>query len=532
MPLLQRVGKDKVINHHHEVPYRVLQKQYIFGDNDNWNLIIQGDNLEGLKSLLPQYEGKIKCIYIDPPYNTGNEGRVYNDNMNHPKIKKRLWQIVGKDGEDFNRHDKWLCMMYPRLKLLHKLLKDDGVIFISIDDNEQANLKLILDEIFWGNSFIWNLILQKSINWIVNRNNLAIQHEYLLAYWKKETKLSWIKPSEKYLSKFNKEDEYGQYKIDGILMKKWADSTRESSPNLFYPLYYNPHTWKVFSEEQVWTKEIYPIKSNWTEGRWTRGKEKVRNDGHRLYASEKWTIYIKDYIESRSEIPFKSILLDVWYINNKATNEVKEIFWDKAFDTPKPLLYIQDLIKLSTNSWDIILDSFAGSWTTAHAVLNLNKEEKGDRRFILLELMDYADTITAERMKRVIKGYGEGNKFVEGTGGGFSYYTLWEKLFDEDNNLNENLELETIKEYIRYTETKQNYNSHSKPYFLWTYKSSDYFFYYESNKTTILDLDFLTLIHRKSEFTIIYADLCYLSKEFQNQHKLIFKKIPRDITRF
>ena len=139
MPSLHRIGKDKVINHHHEVPYRVLQKQYDFGDAKSGNMIIHGDNLEWLKSLLPQYEGKIKCIYIDPPYNTGNEWRVYNDNMNHPKIKKRLGQIVGKEWEDFNRHDKWLCMMYPRLKLLHKLLRDDGVIFISIDDNEQAN---------------------------------------------------------------------------------------------------------------------------------------------------------------------------------------------------------------------------------------------------------------------------------------------------------------------------------------------------------------------------------------------------------
>lgn len=160
MPTLEWIGKDKVINHHQEVPYRVLERTYSYDengrreeDNGSENKIIHGDNLEALKSLLPQYEGKIKCIYIDPPYNTGNEGWVYNDNVNHPKIKKWLGEVVGKEGEDLSRHDKWLCMMYPRLKLLHRLLAKDGAIFISIDDNEQANLKLICDEIFGANNF-------------------------------------------------------------------------------------------------------------------------------------------------------------------------------------------------------------------------------------------------------------------------------------------------------------------------------------------------------------------------------------------
>ena len=156
MPTLHRIGKEKVVNHHHDVPYKVLDHEYSFADGvqsqdekADGNMIIQWDNLEALKSLLPKYEGKVKCIYIDPPYNTGNEWRVYNDNSNHPKIKKWLWEVVWKEGEDLTRHDKWLCMMYPRLKLLHKLLRDDGVIFVSIDDNEQAHLKLMMDEVFW-----------------------------------------------------------------------------------------------------------------------------------------------------------------------------------------------------------------------------------------------------------------------------------------------------------------------------------------------------------------------------------------------
>ena len=144
MPTLEWIGKSKVINHHQKVPFRVLERKYSFDengqhseDNGSENMIIRGDNLEALKALLPRYEGRVKCIYIDPPYNTGNEGWVYNDNVNDPKIKKWLGEVVGKEGEDLTRHDKWLCMMYPRLKLLQKLLADDGAIFISIDDNEQ-----------------------------------------------------------------------------------------------------------------------------------------------------------------------------------------------------------------------------------------------------------------------------------------------------------------------------------------------------------------------------------------------------------
>ena len=161
MPTLNWIGKDKVVNHHNEVPYRVLEKQYTFGDTpDSGNMIIHGDNLEALKALLPKYEGRIKCIYIDPPYNTGNEGWVYNDNVNDPHIKKWLGQVVGTEVEDLTRHDKWLCMMYPRLVLLQRLLSDDGVIFISIDDNEQASLRFLCDEIFGRDNFVSQLTIE------------------------------------------------------------------------------------------------------------------------------------------------------------------------------------------------------------------------------------------------------------------------------------------------------------------------------------------------------------------------------------
>lgn len=159
MPTLEWIGKEKVINHHQDVPFRLLEKKYTYNAESSENMIIHGDNLLALKSLLPQYEGRVDCIYIDPPYNTGSEKWVYNDNVNDPRIKKWLGEVVGTEGEDLSRHDKWLCMMYPRLKLLYKLLSEQGVIFISIDDNELANLRLIGDEIF-GKNLVCMLVME------------------------------------------------------------------------------------------------------------------------------------------------------------------------------------------------------------------------------------------------------------------------------------------------------------------------------------------------------------------------------------
>ena len=191
MPTLEWIGKDKVVNHHQEVPYRVLERQYSYDeagchteDNGSENMIIHGDNLEALKALLPQYEGKIKCIYIDPPYNTGNEGWVYNDNVNDPKIKKWLGEVVGKEGEDLSRHDKWLCMMYPRLKLLQKLLAADGVIFISIDDTEYANLKLVCDEIFGAGCFVSNISWQRTYSTRNDSKGIVNEVEHIIVYSK------------------------------------------------------------------------------------------------------------------------------------------------------------------------------------------------------------------------------------------------------------------------------------------------------------------------------------------------------------
>ena len=234
MPSLNWIGKDKVLNHHNEVPYRVLNKKYSYGDDDAGNMIIHGDNLEALKSLLPKYEGKIKCIYIDPPYNTGNEGWIYNDNVKDPQIAKWLGEVVGKEGDDLSRHDKWLCMMYPRLRLLQKLLSPDGVIFVSIDDIEVSYLRLVMDEIFGKSKFIAQLIWKSRQN-KDNRNitNVSIDHEYVLCYGSKLRGVA--RKTEQYKNPDN--DPRGPWASANMA----GLATAEARPNLHYDLI-NPQT--------------------------------------------------------------------------------------------------------------------------------------------------------------------------------------------------------------------------------------------------------------------------------------------------
>ena len=212
MPTLEWIGKEKVVNHHLDVPYRVLERQYSFdengqheADNGSENMIIRGDNLEALKALLPRYEGRVKCIYIDPPYNTGNEGWVYNDNVNDPKIKKWLGEVVGKEGEDLTRHDKWLCMMYPRLKLLQKLLAEDGVIFISIDFHEQPVMRLIMDEIFGVSNYVSEIACVNKPSGRSDDKYIATAHESIIVYRKSPLlTLGGFEPEEKITKRYNK----------------------------------------------------------------------------------------------------------------------------------------------------------------------------------------------------------------------------------------------------------------------------------------------------------------------------------------
>ena len=529
MPTLNWIGKDKVVNHHLEVPFHVLERQYSFDaegrhaeDNGSENMIIHGDNLLALKSLLPKYEGKIKCIYIDPPYNTGNESWVYNDNVNDPQMQRWLHQVVGKEGEDLSRHDKWLCMMYPRLKLLQRLLAEDGVIFISIDDNEQANLKLICDEIFGQNSFITQVVWQKRTSPDA-RKILSSGHEYILIYCKNYEKRDTL---------FNKleldEEDKKKFKNpDNDPRGAWVstDCTAQAghgTANQFYVLT-TPMGRKIeLPESLCWRYTQERMKEQISEGRIWFGKDGKGVPRKKTYLSER---------EGKN--------LWSWWTNKEvghtqeATKEISAILGKSGlFDYPKPLRLIHRIIQIATAPDSIILDSFAGSGTTAHAVLNMNKTDGGNRKFICVEMMDYADTITAERVKRVINGYGEGKKAVVGTGGSFSFYELGEPLLI-DEQLNEAVSSEKIREYIYYMETRQELPeaSAAEPMLLGVHHGAAYYFNYEKQAGTTLNRAFLRTIRTRAEAYVIYADTCVLSEHELEKYHITFKKIPRDIAR-
>lgn len=529
MPTLEWIGKDKVINHHQDVPYRVLERIYSYDengqhdeDNDSENMIIRGDNLEALKALLPKYEGRVKCIYIDPPYNTGNEGWVYNDNVNDPKIKKWLGEVVGKEGEDLSRHDKWLCMMYPRLRLLHKLLSEDGAIFISIDDNEYANCKLICDEIFGGHCFITDAVWRSSDN--SNNNSLKFSEDYnhTLIYAKNP---AW-KPN--FIDDSSKRKHFKN--PDNDPRGPWFDGNPVNNPG-----------WRPNLQFDITTPNGNIIKHPQNGWRWSMEtiQEKLQT-GELRFSEDQTRLIRRTYLYELGGLTPSNLWMDLETTGHtrRAKYDLKKIFPEvkvtDLFSTPKPSLLIEYILRLATDSNSLILDSFAGSGTTAHAVLNMNKADGGNRKFILVEMMDYAESITAERVKRVINGYGEGKNAVEGTIGNFSFYDLGDTLLLSDGNLNEEVGESKIREYIWYTETKEAMTdvvAEGEPYCLGTSRDTAYYFYYKKDEITTLDYDFLSTVKTKAAGYIIYADLCTISDEELKKWNITFKKIPRDIAK-
>ena len=589
MPTLEWIGKSKVINHHQDVPFRVLERKYSFDengqhneDNGSENMIIRGDNLEALKALLPRYEGRVKCIYIDPPYNTGNEGWVYNDNVNDPKIKKWLGEVVGKEGEDLTRHDKWLCMMYPRLKLLQKLLSDDGVIFISIDDTECSNLILICNEIFGASNFVANISWQRTYSPRNDSKGIVSEVEHLVLFSKNpgwqpnklprtEAMDSRYKNPDNDVAPWKSSDAFapGAATHQGMVYAIQHPFTGE----MLYPS--NGRCWRyqqssMLEYMQGWCN--YRLENLHDEKERARvcgtDESAIRKDvlaivleeplevsaakAQEVYDRGRWPgfyftkggrggIARKTYLENvGGRLPTNLWMYEETGHTDEAKKELISLFGGRSpFDTPKPTRLLDFVLKVAGTSETLMLDSFAGSGTTAHAVLNMNKADGGHRKFILVEMMDYADSITAERVKRVIRGYGEGKNAVEGTGGNFSFYDLGEPLLVGDC-LNEAVSPEKIREYIWFMETRTSFNAEfgmrnaelgGNPYYLGIHNHTGYYFYYEPQRVTVLDYAFLSTITEKADGTVIYADRYSISEDKLAKMGVTFKKIPRDISR-
>jgi adenine-specific DNA-methyltransferase len=548
MPTLHWIGKDKVVNHHHDVPFRVLDHQTHFSSRDQpttpGNKIIHGDNLEALKALLPEYEGKVKCIYIDPPYNTGKEGWIYNDSVKHPKIEKWLGKVVGSEGDDLTRHDKWLCMMYPRLVLLQRLLREDGLIFISIDDNELQSLRFMCDDIFGSKNFITNFTWRTDGNFD-NQAKIKVNHEYIVCFSKDSNKFQFPKivdPNVEESSKLFKT------KIVNTIVKNGSKNPiSQVVLPVGFPAQFEEGT--LFQRDDAFpyfrsdveivnfkTQEQVIVESGWSSKRQlelfiSNSFEPVldtKGQKTQFYLTGNGAI---ESIKIRDDP--SHVISSLMNMSSTQSMSAELKLMGITFSFPKPTTLVKYLISTIQDDNAIILDSFTGSGTTAHAVLNLNAEDGGNRKFILIEMEDYAETITAERVRRVMNGYGEGKNAVAGTGGAFDYYELGEPLFLDDGNLNPAVPLTELRRYVWYTETRADFPTtlaEGTPH-LGTYEGTAYWFLYQPEEETTLDYDFLATVIQPAEQYLVYADNCLLSPEYLAEHDIVFKKIPRDLSR-
>lgn len=444
MPTLDWIGKAAVVNHHRKVPYHLLRcdRELSAGDPDAGNLLVQGDNLLALKALLPYYAGKVKCIYIDPPYNTGNENWVYNDNVNSPEIRQWLKQVVGKEGEDLSRHDKWLCMMYPRLALLRDFLTEDGAIFISIDDNEVQNLRAVMDEIFGARNFVATVIWQKIFSPKNSARHLSESHDYIVLYarnadeWKPNLIPREARQNNRYKNPDN--DPRGPW----------------TSGDLSARNYYGAGTYPIICPSgrviagppkgTYWrvSKETFAELDK--DGRVWWGKS-----GDNVPRLKRFLSEVKDGVVPETIWPHGDV--------GNTQEAKKELLAACAFDdsqsvfiTPKPLRLIGRILAIASDKDSLILDSFAGSGTTGHAVLAQNKADGGNRRFILVE-MDEAicRDVTAQRIRKAIEGYGD----TPGLGGGFRFCKLGAALFDEAGNIAGEVRFADLAAHVFFAET-------------------------------------------------------------------------------
>ena len=494
MPTLDFKGKQLVYAHHLSVPARTLEPDAkkslpLKGNKPSLddNLIIHGDNLHALKALMPRYAGRVKCIYIDPPYNTGNEGWIYNDNVNSPMMQEWLKDKGPVDGEDLERHDKWLCMMWPRLHLLRELLAEDGVIFVSIDDNEQHRLRMVMDEIFGEENFVATAIWQKIFSPKNSAKHFSEDHDFILVYardlaqWTPNT----LERSESAISRYKNPDNDPR--------GAWASS------DLTARNYYSHGTYEVTSPSGT---KFKPSVGNYF--RVSPEKfAKLDKEGRIWWGSDGSNMpRLKRYLSDVKEGVVPQTLwlhTDVGHTQDAKKELVSILHFEKSedvFNTVKPKSLVKRILQIASDQNSIILDSFAGSGTTAHAVLALNKEDGGNRKFILVECEDYANKITAERVRRVIKGVpkAKDESLRNGLDGSFTYCTLGEEISPEKMLTGENLpDYETLARHLVYTATGQAPDKIRKTtdkdgFF---YETSDRLFYliYEPNLTFLRSAD-------------------------------------------
>ncbi len=538
MPTLQFKGKNIIWNHHLSIPYHTLdevEKLNFQSEKADGNIIIEGDNLLALKALLPQYAGKIKCIYIDPPYNTGNEGWIYNDNVNSPMLKEWLGKEVGKD--DLTRHDKWLCMMVPRLKLLRELLSDDGAIFISIDDNEQHTLRMVLDELFGDENFITNIIWQKKYAASNDAKYFSDNHDFIICYAKKKlingNSTGWVRnllprtEKQDILYKFDSSDGKGFWRPDNLTVKTY-------SADYDYPIK-NPNTGKDYNptKGRCWLTNKETMKKWIDKGRVFFGKDGLGAPQLKRYFNE----------VQKGTVPLTIWLYDEVGHTDSSRKELKELFpdFDAPFDNPKPVGLIKRIIQLCSNPNDIILDSFAGSGTTMQAVMDLNIENKNIKRKCILIQMTEATAsepkknickdITRERVKRAIEKYGYDS--------GFQYYRVGIPI-DAETLLSGKLpEYKQFAEYVYYLCTGESLKNktaiNEKTYFVGEHADMVIYLVYKQDfeELTRMALN-LSLAEKiaagnQKKRIVVYAPACFLEEDYMREKNIEYVGIPYNL---
>lgn len=550
MPTLQFKGKNIIWNHHLSVPYHALDdvsKLSYKSEKANGNLIIEGDNLLALKALLPLYAGQIKCIYIDPPYNTGNESWVYNDNVSSPLLKEWFGKEVAKD--DLTRHDKWLCMITPRLKLLNELLTSDGTIFISIDDNEVHNLRNLMDEIFGEENFVACVANVNNPKGRSDEGDIATAHEYLLIYKKGQGKLGGWLPEEKVLKRYRKEASDGR-KWREIDLRKTGDNDRkEDRENLYYYFLYNEKTKDFYpTREEKIPKgyiQIKPLREDNSLGNWRweldTAEEKLDTLFPKLMPKRKvWSVFEMDYLQPDERIKPISAWMTKDVNSERGTEQFIELGFDKKdFPRPKPIGVIKRVLEIGTSidGNDIVLDCTAGSGTTAQALLDQNESDGGNRKFILVQMTEatpdepkknICKDVTRERVKRAIDKFGYKS--------GFEYMRVGLPM-DAESLLSGKLPaVEHFGSYIFYLCTGEKTSKPVKKieknlYLAGSQGNVDIYLIYSQDFEELtrlaLNLDMAEKIATSQQKRyIVYAPACFLDEDYLRSKQIEFVNIP------
>jgi len=555
MPSLNWIGKDAVVKHHKDVPFRLLEPvpELSCGEAGSGNLIVQGDNLHALKALLPRYAGQVKCIYIDPPYNTGNEGWAYNDNVNSPEIRKWLGEVVGKEGETLDRHDRWLCMMYPRLVLLRQFLREDGAIFVSIDDNEIAYLRLLMDEVFGRHNFIAEMILEGAFK--NDARQIGVNHEYVLLYGKSRNVLprEWTvakdgtEPVLKEVARLKKlhgED----YDSASEALAGWFRASKATSSFSHRRFRYidkrgaykedDPTApgGRKFELRNPLTNTVIPLRANRGWAFDQAAFEKLVEDGRITFVTAS-TIMVRRYLHETDNLTPQSVM---YQPTRSASERLTKLLGAATFEFPKDETILQKFIEMATDKESLVLDSFAGSGTTAHAVLMQNEKDGGNRKFILVEMdSQIAKNVTAERVKRVSQGYtsakGDAVSGLSPAGGGFQFCTLSkEPLFTPQGQIRDDVAFAQLAEFVWFAETGSGYTgaAGSSP-FLGTHEGRAIYLLYNGilkDKSVgggnVLTGPVFDILPPFAGLKTIYAAACRLGAPRLQREQIAFKQTP------